>query len=100
MPSATVPIATVANHLSRPIRRTASRRSCASTTACCLAASAITEAIAPRKTTTLRTALAFRRWRHQVLHAEIGHEIPVVLDVVRHVAEERLHTRDLIVARL
>ena len=30
----------------------------------------------------LRTALAFRRRRHHVLHAEIGHEIPVVLDVV------------------
>jgi hypothetical protein len=48
----------------------------------------------------LRTALTFRRWRHHVLHTEIGHEIPVVLDVVRHVAEERLHTRDLAGARL
>ena len=44
----------------------------------------------------LRPAFALRGRRHHPLDAEVGHEIPVVLHVVRRVGEERLDARDLL----
>src|SRR5215831_8436406 len=42
----------------------------------------------------MASALALGRGGHHPLHAEVGDQVAVVLDVVRRVGEQRLHARD------